>query len=850
MESQDNTIFTLAGFTLNTEERAVLFSSMSIKKAQEKLPNIYLWGKVIGIQQDYFLAQSVGETLFDRKYFYTTDNSNWFQLPLISPNESHQADLVQARFYGDPSYEHTIPGGLLNCAKKKRLTALMETINRNVQIVPRGAYYRNLNRAIIKNPNFRGLSSEDMGDVNSFLHFRDGFEITSRTISERVHQFDDAIDIFEPISKDEPKGVWSVNFEIGSAATIVRNLQWPGYTFMHTTCPLRYSSFYYGTGQKNHNIGFMLIRILLAQTTEKSLELSESTQVENDAKGHLSEGLPLLMGTVRERLTPRCKCTMHSPTRINGLIDRLCKKRIIAVFKYTPEQPGSLSLYYSPKVLQQQIQMVSINTPSKPAIVGTGFSTARKMTSTTCGTKDFKSPEFKSLQDSDFGFQSASEMKSPLSHTSMTHGKTVQMECNEFSSAKVINQASMRKATSVHTTSAISITSTTMVSHENSEFQSSRRIPITPTDPSDTDLRLDTRMSKNKTDVGDTDSCSGFQSARLVAEKVASTPLRHKLAISKSNGVELDSTPCAEAPLIDMAPVNLATPTKVPVKRKSTWNTPFKSPIMSGAISAKKSMPPARILSSQRHTQTPVKATTITEAQSEASLPSRVPVSESGQMPVSTLPHSFSTPKAKMQVPSNSKSFSSRPIRTPLSMRTTNHDIPITPVRGGLASGKKPFQSPLLRADPALREKKELDRSIEELIDLKRKYQLYLTYKENNEIAKVDSLISKWKGVCQDVLVDMRARIGEVSIPRKEQSSNPFFDRPDHTRGFGIHPKHASSWCDKFADDEEGVNGDSFDTHPTHNDRPRALRLVELANMCQFDIHLIGKYDTTDDNFM
>ncbi|KAH6570957.1 hypothetical protein BASA60_007386 [Batrachochytrium salamandrivorans] len=292
MESQDNTIFTLAGFTLNTEERAVLFSSMSIKKAQEKLPNIYLWGKVIGIQQDYFLAQSVGETLFDRKYFYTTDNSNWFQLPLISPNESHQADLVQARFYGDPSYEHTIPGGStdsdgqeIKLREEKRLTALMETINRNVQIVPRGAYYRNLNRAIIKNPNFRGLSSEDMGDVNSFLHFRDGFEITSRTISERVHQFDDAIDIFEPISKDEPKGVWSVNFEIGSAATIVRNLQWPGYTFMHTTCPLRYSSFYYGTGQKNHNIGFMLIRILLEQTTEKSLELSESTQVENDAKG-------------------------------------------------------------------------------------------------------------------------------------------------------------------------------------------------------------------------------------------------------------------------------------------------------------------------------------------------------------------------------------------------------------------------------------------------------------------------------------------------------------------------------------------------------------------------------------
>ncbi|KAJ1339735.1 hypothetical protein BSLG_005641 [Batrachochytrium salamandrivorans] len=105
----------------------------------------------------------------------------------------------------------------------------------------RGAYYRNLDHKIIKNPNFR-----------------DGFEVTSRTLSERIEKFDDTIDIFESIGNDEPKGAWAVNAEQEGTATIVRSLQWPGYTFVHSTSPLSYASFYYGTGQKNHNIGFML----------------------------------------------------------------------------------------------------------------------------------------------------------------------------------------------------------------------------------------------------------------------------------------------------------------------------------------------------------------------------------------------------------------------------------------------------------------------------------------------------------------------------------------------------------------------------------------------------------------
>ena len=66
----DLSYFSLAGFTLNIEERTVLESSLQIKKDQEKLTAISFFGKILAIQRDYYIAQSVSGTWFDRKYYY------------------------------------------------------------------------------------------------------------------------------------------------------------------------------------------------------------------------------------------------------------------------------------------------------------------------------------------------------------------------------------------------------------------------------------------------------------------------------------------------------------------------------------------------------------------------------------------------------------------------------------------------------------------------------------------------------------------------------------------------------------------------------------------------------------
>ena len=67
---EDTSYFSLAGFTLNVEERAVLSASLQAKKDQEKLESITFWGKVLGINKDYLIAQAVGKSFFDRKFYY------------------------------------------------------------------------------------------------------------------------------------------------------------------------------------------------------------------------------------------------------------------------------------------------------------------------------------------------------------------------------------------------------------------------------------------------------------------------------------------------------------------------------------------------------------------------------------------------------------------------------------------------------------------------------------------------------------------------------------------------------------------------------------------------------------
>ncbi|TPX72958.1 hypothetical protein SpCBS45565_g00164 [Spizellomyces sp. 'palustris'] len=255
---------TLAGFTLNTEEKAAIQSSLQVKKEQEKLEDIWLWGKILGVQRDYFIAQATKDNLFSRKFYYSIDLVNWLQLPDVPSSDIDRITQVHGRFTGDPAFEYSLGEEPEEGAEEKtineekRLSGTVALINYETEIVPRGAYYRDTLHQLQKNVNFSGIPKGELSQLTHYLHFREGFDINKRTLQERADAFDESIDIFETIANDEPKGVWSCQTERTGSVAILRSLLWPGYVFFHTANPPKWGSMYYGTGQRNLNIGFML----------------------------------------------------------------------------------------------------------------------------------------------------------------------------------------------------------------------------------------------------------------------------------------------------------------------------------------------------------------------------------------------------------------------------------------------------------------------------------------------------------------------------------------------------------------------------------------------------------------
>ena len=72
---------------------------------------------------------------------------------------------------------------------------------------------------------------------------------------------DDAV--FEPnfldeVSKDTPKGMWSIQKDANGQTAIIRNNVWSGYTAYHKACSCDFGGVYVGDGQKNLDLVFQL----------------------------------------------------------------------------------------------------------------------------------------------------------------------------------------------------------------------------------------------------------------------------------------------------------------------------------------------------------------------------------------------------------------------------------------------------------------------------------------------------------------------------------------------------------------------------------------------------------------
>ncbi|XP_078068347.1 radial spoke head protein 9 homolog [Mustelus asterias] len=256
------------GLLLSPEQQAALHISLEIAKKNYKFSQLYFWGKVIGLNADYFIVQGVEkDELSDRKSLYSLNCMDWKLLPPATDQMIENSLHVKGRFMGDPSHEYetiTIKKTEeeesdleLKVKEEERLTATIEQINREAAIIPRGAFVRTPLEQIHKNRSFEGLSVTEAGKLQSYLHFTTPVKRKTKSMLSQAN-LEESIDFLNSLEDDELKVFWSLQYERGSKLVILRNLLWLGFTFFHVPETPQHGYIYMGLGERNIDFPFMI----------------------------------------------------------------------------------------------------------------------------------------------------------------------------------------------------------------------------------------------------------------------------------------------------------------------------------------------------------------------------------------------------------------------------------------------------------------------------------------------------------------------------------------------------------------------------------------------------------------
>jgi radial spoke head protein 9 len=194
-----------------------------------------------------FLMNSVAKPKNSLAHRSSTDQGNQslaqgpvFQLRFLFPEETEDGAPVPEVF-----------------REVHRLAQTIKEIDFDTATVPRGAWLVAPSHQIVENKGYEGLNYEAASNLSSYFHFREAVNLETKSAIEKQGLVR-ATDFLDPLSCDEPRNSWVLQRNSSKTSTSLRSLIWPGYYFFHTIETNHYGGAYFGYGQKNSDIAFML----------------------------------------------------------------------------------------------------------------------------------------------------------------------------------------------------------------------------------------------------------------------------------------------------------------------------------------------------------------------------------------------------------------------------------------------------------------------------------------------------------------------------------------------------------------------------------------------------------------
>uniref|UniRef100_A0A8D0H6X0 Radial spoke head protein 9 homolog n=1 Tax=Sphenodon punctatus TaxID=8508 RepID=A0A8D0H6X0_SPHPU len=258
-----------SGVSLSPEKRAALRASLLLVLRDYRFEKVRLWGRIQCIRGAYYIAEGLGSDRFGpRSRLYSLNCVEWSLLPPPTEEMIILTAGLKGRFQGDPSYEYEPYEKKIDedrpydeesplVKEEIRLVAAVDQIDKAVGIVPRGAYVKTPLGPVHENRNFEGLSLTEAKKLSSYFHFTEPVKLKNKSLLEKA-DLDPATDFLDSLEHDIPKGSWSIQLERGGSLVVLRSLLWLGLTFYHVPLTKQHGYIYYGTGEKNIDLPFML----------------------------------------------------------------------------------------------------------------------------------------------------------------------------------------------------------------------------------------------------------------------------------------------------------------------------------------------------------------------------------------------------------------------------------------------------------------------------------------------------------------------------------------------------------------------------------------------------------------
>lgn len=265
------------GQTLTPEEQTILQSCMPLLANMNKLTSLQFWGKVCGTSNNYVIAVGSKQSgaMLDSKTFFATPDvmggvSTWFQLDTLDASTKNLCSKIRGRFAGIASKEYTVEESTSGDAgedgddaaapsttsinESTRLAYAVVAIDNDTHIIPRGVLMQQPQGEVYVNTAFEGLNSEDSKQRGSYVHCRPA-QTRTAIVQAADKTSDKSTDFLDRLS-DDPSQHWALRDN--GVVVSLRNLYWPGSIAYHKPKTNVYGYAYFGTGEAQTDLGFVL----------------------------------------------------------------------------------------------------------------------------------------------------------------------------------------------------------------------------------------------------------------------------------------------------------------------------------------------------------------------------------------------------------------------------------------------------------------------------------------------------------------------------------------------------------------------------------------------------------------